>query len=522
MGLFRFLRNLLPRGRRGGDVAESGEQAREGQEEADTGAWERVRSLLGPLRSATPDPGELASESAERLKAARDHAGDWAEKGAGLAQNLARHAGERIQAVWKPEDLGQVLKRSRLFRPLPGQPEEVGPDLLSLRWRGEALLALSAGGLLSLEDEIIDHTDRLFHAGLPTPELSERIFGADLSGLHEWIDTVPGSTVVGGGITHRLQHGHDLEAAATIYQEHGLEGVLAWTQHVGQDVFSITGIPVPVGGKDFAETLVERGAVTPGKAALVVSFNAVELAASFLAGAFALRLAGFLREMKTRRKVKKRCTAAFRARTRGDLDAVIANYAEARSLSDDPALSLALGWAYRELGRPAAESFLEFRLAALELGAQDRMIELDGVTVSLRGLAYLLALVEAPQVIQREDLVGAWREEMDRMVRGAVSSFEIAAISQSERPAVSLGDRKLEWRPRPLSAAANYYLAARTVVAVPFSASSVELPRLRRKALDMLSRVETDAAGMRDAALSDVSTRWKVELEDQQRLPAGP
>lgn len=466
-----------------------------------------------------PTPGEgNPAESGLSLERVKREANAWAERGAGAARQLAGRAGERIRTAWEPEDPETILDESPLFEPVAADPDEIEPELLSLRWRSEAMLALGTAGLLSLEDEIIRHTDRLFHSGLPTPELSQRLFGKDLGELHRWIDTVPGSGVPGGGITHRVEHGHDAAAAAEIYREHGLEGLLAWTQHVGQDVFSITGVPVPVGGKSTAEFLVDNGHTTSGKAALLVSFNAVELAASFLAGAFALRLAMLLKDAHRRRKVKQRCEAALEARERDDLDAVIAHYAEARSLEDDPTLSLALGWAYRETGRPAAESFLAFRRAALELATEDRTIEIDGVALSLRGLAYLLALVEAPRVLEREDLAGAWREELDRMTRGAVASFESAAIAQSERPGVSVGDRELEWRPRPLSAAANYYLAGRAAMAVPFASSTGEVPRLRRNALELLSDMREEAAGEGAGQLDNVAKRWRGELAQEVGL----
>jgi hypothetical protein len=269
---------------------------------------------------------------------------------------------------------------------------------------------------------------------------------------------------------------------------------------------------VPVGGKATAEFLVDNGHTTSGKAALLVSFNAVELAASFLAGAFALRLAMLLKEAHRRRKVQKRCEAALEARERGDLDAVIAHYAEARSLEDDPTLSLALGWAYRETGRPAAESFLAFRRAALALATEDRTIEVDGVALSLRGLAYLLALVEAPRILQREELAGAWREELERMTRGAVTSFEAAAITQCERPRVSVGDRELAWRPRPLSAAANYYLAGRAATAVPFASPTGEVPRHRGNALELLGDSRQEAAGEEAERIDGAARRWHREL----------
>ncbi len=458
------------------------------------------------LDDAASDEGGLSLDRAKR------EAAEWAERGAGAARELANRAGDRIRTAWEPEDQEAILRESPLFEPVPADPDEVEPELLSLRWRSEAMLALSTAGLLSLEDEIIHHTDRLFHSGLPTPELSQRLFGKDLGEIHRWIDTVPGSSVPGGGITHRVEHGHDAAAAAEIYREHGLEGLLAWTQHVGQDVFSITGVPVPVGGQATAEYLVDNGHTTSGKAALLVSFNAVELAASFLAGAFALRLAMLLKDAHRRRKVKERCEAALEARERGDIDAVIAHYAEARSLEDDPTLSLALGWAYRETGRPAAESFLAFRRAALELATEDRTIEVDGVALSLRGLAYLLALVEAPRVLEREDLAGAWREELERMTRGAVASFEAAAIAQSERPAFSVGDRELEWRPRPLSAATNYYLAGRAAMAVPFASPTSEVPRLRGNAVELLGDTREEAASEEADRIESAARRWRREL----------
>ena len=89
---------------------------------------------------------------------------------------------------------------------------------------------------------------------------------------------------------HRLQHGHDLRAATQIYEEHGLPGVLVWAQHIAQDVTTPTGIPFPVGAERLAGYLVSSGFTTPGKAALMLSFNVAEIAASLLSGAFVLRL----------------------------------------------------------------------------------------------------------------------------------------------------------------------------------------------------------------------------------------
>lgn len=185
---------------------------------SDTG--ERLPDRLGELLpGSVADVREAAEKRGESVEEVRELTKAWIAEGEERARDLARHASDRIRSVWEPEDRDRILEESRLFDPLPVEAERAEPELLSLRWRNEALLALSSAGVLSLEDEIIQHTDRLFHAGAPTPELSERLFRQDYSELHRWIDTVPGSGVPGGGITHRMEHGHDLEAAAISQSE---------------------------------------------------------------------------------------------------------------------------------------------------------------------------------------------------------------------------------------------------------------------------------------------------------------
>ncbi len=49
--------------------------------------------------------------------------------------------------------------------------------------------------------------------------------------------------------------------------------------------------------------------------------------------------------------------------------------------------------------------------------------------MSLRGTAYMLALTQASQVLEMDDLKGAWRGELDRMARGGVAAVEAQAIA---------------------------------------------------------------------------------------------
>ncbi|MFW6201031.1 MAG: hypothetical protein ACOC8B_00505 [Gemmatimonadota bacterium] len=422
-----------------------------------------------------------------------------------------------MKSAWRPEDPGRIVREHPFFRPFPAGAPDTDVRLGSVAWRTDALIGLAAAGVFTLEDAIVDVTRDLFHSPGAHQGLSERLLGRRFDAIHEWIDTVPGSGVRGGGIVHRLEHGHDLEAARAIYERHGLEGLLVWTQHVTQDLASPTGIPLPVGADAVAARLEALG-VTRGNAALVVSLNMAELAASFLAGVFLLRLATLLARMQGRHRVKKRVRAAADAREAGDLDAVVANYEEAFSLTEgDPGIALALGWAYAESNRPRAESFLNFRYAAKHLAIGDRLLNLHGVEVSLRGLASMLALTQADQVLERDDTWSAWREELEALGRGAVVSFERAAVLQLEKPSVTVRDTEMAWRPRPLSAAVNRYLAARVARSAPFLPSAAEGDRLTDRALEAVVRARAAYPEV-GGDVERAERRWRVELS----APAGP
>jgi hypothetical protein len=462
------------------------------------GLPERGRKMIGDLAGRASLFGRrVAVDAARAASRGRETLGD---------------AGARAQALFAAEDPAVILA-SPSFTPFP---EDAPPrEMLSVAWRADALLGLSALGVTAWEREIVGVTRAVFHDGLPHQELSRRLFGGDFDAIHRWIDTVPGSGIRGGGIVHRLQHGHDLAAAQQLYAAHGLPGLLVWMQHVAQDVATPTGVPIPLGGPRLGAWLVESGYATSGKAALMLSFNAAELAASVLGGAFALRLATLVAELRRQRRVARRCAAARDAWAAGDLDAVVANYAEARALAPgEPSIVMALGWAYAQLGRPAAEAFLAFREAALGLAREDRTAEVDGAALSLRGLAYLLALSHAVQVLEESDLKGAWRAELDRMLRGAVTAFERMALTQADGPAVRLGGREVAlYRQRPFSAAANYYLAARLAWSAPFLPASSDAPRLSARAVGMLgcaARAYPDATG----AVQRSCRRWQLELNE--------
>jgi len=86
---------------------------------------------------------------------------------------------------------------------------------------------------------------------------------------------------------------------------------------------------------------------------------------------------------------------------------------------------------------------------------------------------------------------------------------------------IKLGEQTFEWRRRPLSAAANYYLAARTVAAVPFIESSVALGRLRDRAVELLGDVEGQPGGETRHRVRRVAAGWRSALATERGLAPG-
>lgn len=72
----------------------------------------------------------------------------------------------------------------------------------------------------------------------------------------------------------------------------------------------------------------------------------------------------------------------------------------------------------------------------------------------------------------------------------------------------------------PLSAAANYYLAARSVAAVPFVDAPAGIGRLRDGAVRLLRRAGAESDGADAGRLEAVAARWEATLADDVGLLA--
>jgi len=99
----------------------------------------------------------------------------------------------------------------------------------------QSLLYACAGmGLLSNKIELARLSRSIMDVDCsPQQKLIEMMFGeTQVMEISKWMDSVPGFNAIGGGVTHRIQHGHDIGALVELAQSHNMAGVSEWLNHV--------------------------------------------------------------------------------------------------------------------------------------------------------------------------------------------------------------------------------------------------------------------------------------------------
>lgn len=108
--------------------------------------------------------------------------------------------------------------------------------------------------------------------------------------VDQWMDQVPGHEIA-GGFGHRFLNGHSLVDVFPIYQEYGLNGVWDFAQHMGRDLCTPHGLPLP-GGPLVFETLNRIPGIEMDLGTAIDWFcvNIADLLSGSLAGLSLLRL----------------------------------------------------------------------------------------------------------------------------------------------------------------------------------------------------------------------------------------
>ncbi|HWP93532.1 MAG TPA: hypothetical protein VNN20_15170 [Thermodesulfobacteriota bacterium] len=142
-----------------------------------------------------------------------------------------------------------------------------------------------------------------------------------LTKINTWIDKVPGKETV-GGMYHRIEHGHDIEALVHLFEKHELEGVMAWFNHIAlRDFWTPAGVPyLPSGSGSVYEWLCELG-ISSEAAADLLTINSWEMMAAILAYNSSKKMYGFIRDTIGDKRAKRSWERGLELEELGDYEA---------------------------------------------------------------------------------------------------------------------------------------------------------------------------------------------------------
>jgi hypothetical protein len=434
------------------------------------------------------------------------------------------------------EDEARILDQCPLMKSIRGSAEIMAFDptvfgtLFNVRTRPlitAAILACGGGVAVTFDEELSRITRRLFDSenfvGGWIKDSLAGVLGRDtVNAVNRFIDTVPGSTVMGGGVLHRIQHGHDLASVHDIWQEHGFEGGVQAVYHIlGRDFFTPAGIPIlPTGSKEVHGFLTETLGIGKETAADLLSINFVEVLGSITSLVALWRLWKLARGVQENSRVRKLTERAADSAERLDFITATALLREALAIRPhDAHLTMMLASIYQRSGNLLQAHFAYRELVSITV-ADEPAIDLGGAAISLRGLAAAGALATSESLSRSDEYRGSWLEHILALSRAGVAAFENVAHGLSDRRIIkSMGETSV-LPPRHLSAALNFYLAGRTAGAAMFLPEREE--SLRR--CEMRLAEELDAvcgrASMKDRIgdLREVRSMTRAELGSQVLL----
>lgn len=413
-------------------------------------------------------------------------------------ESTASQAGRSAAALYRRtfgEDVTTILRDCPVVTDILNRRNDFEKDpavfgrLYNVRVRPlvtAAVLAAGGAGTEAFDEAIARVTRHIFDGDqLVGGSVGDRIAAfvgpEKVESINRFMDTVPGSDVMGGGWLHRVQHGHDVAGLVNVYHEYGFDGLVQGMYHVfGRDSFTPAGIPVlPSGSQQVHEFLTNDFGLGSLEAADLITLNVEELVAR-LALTVATKIVWdrFINH-KERAELHDIAGRASEAATRRDFVTASALYKRALAINPHSgAMSFALGLARYATG-DRFDAFVRFSNATSSLAKEEPTIELGGAVLSLRGVAAGMALasIDAPA-------------RTDRHWTGLLQEQAMVGLTAFQAVAEDLVDRTL--RPAAhLSAALNYYLAGRLVGGAMYLSEREEiLERISKKLDDCLAAVE--------------------------------
>lgn len=452
-------------------------------------------SLIGKVKDS-PSPMDVVKKALQK-----------SAEGTG---NVVEYTGQ-LYDRWLGEDRAEILEKCPVatgilaYRHVCGQDFDLASQLFNVRTRPvftAMILSATGGGLLAFEEELSRLTKHVFDGqqlyGKWGKEFVENLVGQEKYKIvSEWQDKPPGFSVIGGGETHRVLHGHDLSAVLEAYQEHGLDGAIVTLYHIfGRDFFTKAGIPILPSGSDEAfNFLTENFEMGKEAAADLLSINCIELVGGFLTGfyttTFVFRLASLAKSVRENSIVQDRVA---RARQMVEVE----DYLSAVNLLDD-----ALSYRHRDgilkfllatlhhRSENKLQAHLAYHDVCASLAGDEPMIELNGARLSLRGIASTGALSTSEALCRAEQYKDSWLKHVIAVARAGIAAFETVGNNLRDRRPIKRFSSPNLLPPRSLSAALNYYLAGRLAGAAMFLPDREHvLSRLTRKVDEALEETK--------------------------------
>ena len=327
-------------------------------------------------------------------------------------------------------------------------------DLLStafnVPWMTTLLWSAAAGSAVALQRPIAKTVGEVFHYG---PGHIKR-----WNEVNKFMDAAAGRG-------HRLKFGHSIEYLPQIVEKFGVEGVPAYFMHLLQDFTTTDGIPIIPNAWN-VKTSLQSANVPREMATGLVSISFASLLGALAVVALVSELWEFGEAVIKKIKTKKYLKTATTAIQHHDYNAAIANYQRALEIERSPYILMALGQVYSRRASNRLRAHHMFAEAITLLADQpESVVPYNHADLSVRGLAGIQALATADVLanIHPEH----WNDHIRDLVNATVFSFRSAAIKQAKEDDDFIPDAAVT--PAQLSAAINYYLAAKSACYYPFA-----------------------------------------------------
>ncbi|MCI0710300.1 MAG: hypothetical protein L0154_09075 [Chloroflexi bacterium] len=357
------------------------------------------------------------------------------------AHDLQRRVGEDYYAILDTNTL--VLETFELANLIDDDPLLLS-TVFNEQWITHLLWTGSIGRSEYVQRSITKYTDDWFHKGPGHLKAFNEV--------NKYMDNIKGSG-------HRLKHGHSFGDIPDIYAQFGPRGMVGFTIHLIQDFMSLAGIPITNNAWNIKRQL-ETFKIPKQVATSLVSINSGRLLSKF--PAFTVMFA-INQEFNLARRAKKHITVGNEALAHDDFVAAIENYRRALDLDRNPGTLITLGMAYTRQKKTRLHAYHAF-VDTVGLLSTDltRTIEIEGVKLSMRGYAGLLALSCCDVLSETKQEL--WEEYIREHINGTINSFRSTAL---ELQRFGAGLTPNLGFPPYLSAAVNYVLAARTAIYYP-------------------------------------------------------